>query len=246
MAQHGHSEARCTVPPARAEYSEKGSYIEIEGVKLTKVPPPSSYTFSTSSASALRYIRYEYHPKTYRETLPILVYRVPPSSPTPIKATATKSASPIFSMTVAAIPSVIKDIEAKAGYKIEKWGSVEIVYYSCGPGGKFSAASEAHPATVNPNDAPNIAVPMYLLTTGDEDAEAFEAFKKTLKVPSQVYTFGDQVHSFMAARGDLKDEKVRTEYERGYQTLLDFFHKYLPYSHCLSSWQSVARYNRFR
>ena len=67
---------------------------------------------------------------------------------------------------------------------------------------------------------------MYLLISGDEDAEAVEALKKALKVPGQDYTFGDQVHGFMAARGDLKDEKVRTEYERGYQ--IDFFHKYLP------------------
>lgn len=80
---------------------------------------------------------------------------------------------------------------------------------------------------VDPNDAPNIAVPMCVLASGDEDADAVKAFEKALKVPSQVHTFGDQVHGFMAARGDLKDEKVRTEYQRGYQVLLDFFQKYL-------------------
>ncbi|CAD6574389.1 MAG: hypothetical protein ASARMPRED_006685 [Alectoria sarmentosa] len=84
--------------------------------------------------------------------------------------------------TVATIPSVIKDIEAKAGGKIEKWDVVgmcwggKVVSYSYGPDGKFSAAAEARPATVDPYNAPNIAVPMYLLTSGDEDAEAIEAF----------------------------------------------------------------------
>ena len=105
--------------------------------------------------------------------------------------------------------------------------SFQVVSYSCGSDSKFSAAAEAHPAMVDPNDAPNIAVPLCLLASKDEDAEAVKAFEKALKVPSQVHTFDDQVHGFMAARGDLTDEKVRAEYERGYQTLLDFFQKYL-------------------
>ena len=104
---------------------------------------------------------------------------------------------------------------------------LQVVSYSCGPDSKFSAAAEAHPAMVDPADAPNIAVPMCVLASKEEDAEAVKAFEKALKVPSQVHTFDDQVHGFMAARGDLKDERVRKEYERGYQTLLDFFHKYL-------------------
>jgi len=28
-------------------------------------------------------------------------------------------------------------------------------------------------------------------------------------------------------RGDLENDEVKKEYERGYQTLLDFYHKYL-------------------
>ena len=31
----------------------------------------------------------------------------------------------------------------------------------------------------------------------------------------------------MAARGDLKESKVKSEYERGYKILLDFFHEHL-------------------
>lgn len=33
--------------------------------------------------------------------------------------------------------------------------------------------------------------------------------------------------SWMAARGDLEDEKVKKEYERGYQVLLGFYHEHL-------------------
>jgi hypothetical protein len=33
--------------------------------------------------------------------------------------------------------------------------------------------------------------------------------------------------SWMAARANLDDERVKVEYERGYKTLLEFFAKYL-------------------
>ena len=104
---------------------------------------------------------------------------------------------------------------------------LQVVSYSCGPDSKFSAAAEAHPAMVDPADAPGIAVPMCVLASKDEDAEAVQAFEKALKVPCQVETFPEQVHGFMAARAELTDEKIRGEYERGYQTLVDFFGKYL-------------------
>ena len=39
--------------------------------------------------------------------------------------------------------------------------------------------------------------------------------------------FQDQVHGWMAARADLNDEKVKKEYERGYDTVSKFFEKYL-------------------
>ncbi|KAL8684241.1 MAG: hypothetical protein Q9218_008369 [Villophora microphyllina] len=80
---------------------------------------------------------------------------------------------------------------------------------------------------VDPNDAKGIKVPIAILASGDENAEDVEKFKKNLSVENHVETFGDQVHGWMAARGDLKDEKVKKEYERGYGVVLDFFHKYL-------------------
>jgi uncharacterized C2H2 Zn-finger protein len=39
--------------------------------------------------------------------------------------------------------------------------------------------------------------------------------------------FPNQVHGWMAARGDLEQEKVKKEYERGYKMVLDFFHKHM-------------------
>ena len=75
---------------------------------------------------------------------------------------------------------------------------------------------------VDPNDAKGITIPLALLASQDEDADAVKAFEKELTTESYFDRFDDQVHGFMAARGDLTDEKVRSEYERGYKALLDF------------------------
>ena len=75
---------------------------------------------------------------------------------------------------------------------------------------------------VDPKDAPGITVPTCVVASGDEDADTVKAFVEALKVPSHHETFSDQVHGFMAARGDLKKERVRAEFSRGYQVLVDF------------------------
>ena len=80
---------------------------------------------------------------------------------------------------------------------------------------------------VDPNDASNVTIPMMMIPSKDEDQEAVDSYEKNLKVPHQVEWFKDQVHGFMAARGDLEDEKVKAAYEKGYQLLLNFFHKQL-------------------
>ena len=104
---------------------------------------------------------------------------------------------------------------------------IQIVSLTAQSGTPFSAVAEVHPAMVDPADAKGIKVPLCMLASGDEDAKAVSEFGKTLSVENHVETFGDQIHGWMAARGDLENEKVRKEYERGYQVLLDFYRKYL-------------------
>lgn len=94
-------------------------------------------------------------------------------------------------------------------------------------GTPFAAGAEVHPAMVDANDAKGITIPLCMLASGDESAEDVKAFKENLKTANHVETFGDQVHGWMSARGDLKNGKVRGEYERGYKTLLEFYHKHL-------------------
>jgi len=67
-------------------------------------------------------------------------------------------------------------------------------------GTPFSAVAEVHPAMVDPKDAEGIKVPMCMLASGDEDAEAVKKFGENLKETSHIETFGDQIHGWMAAR----------------------------------------------
>ena len=106
------------------------------------------------------------------------------------------------------------------------WGG-KLVSLTAGADTVFAAVAEVHPAMVDAKEGARVSVPMCMLASKDEPAQEVEAFEKALTVEHHVETFADQVHGWMAARGDLKDERVRAEYERGYRVLLDFYHKYL-------------------
>lgn len=75
---------------------------------------------------------------------------------------------------------------------------------------------------VDPADADGLTVPTILLASGDEPAEDVKKFEDRLKVAKHVEIFKDQIHGWMAARADLKDDKVKKEYERGYKTVVEF------------------------
>lgn len=91
----------------------------------------------------------------------------------------------------------------------------------------FRAAVQVHPAMVDPSEAPRIKVPLCLLASKDEDAEAVAKYESALPGAKHVETFGDQVHGWMAARADLEDDRVRAEYKRGYETVVKFLGEHL-------------------
>lgn len=95
------------------------------------------------------------------------------------------------------------------------------------PENPFKAAIEAHPAMVDPKDAEGIKIPLALLASKDENPEDVKKFEANLTGPKHVETFSDQIHGWMAARSDLNDEKVKSEYKRGYETVLKFLSQHL-------------------
>jgi dienelactone hydrolase len=80
---------------------------------------------------------------------------------------------------------------------------------------------------VNPDEAANISIPLCMLASKDESVDTVKAFEANLKGEKHVEIFADQIHGWMAARSDLADPRVRSEYERGYKTVFRFFAKYL-------------------
>lgn len=49
-------------------------------------------------------------------------------------------------------------------------------------------------------------------------------FISTCALADSVSDTRNQVHGFMAARADLKDEKLKADYTKAYEELLSFFH----------------------
>lgn len=124
------------------------------------------------------------------------------------------------------------------------WGG-KIVNLTSQEGTLFKAAATCHPAMTDPNDASKVTIPIAVLPSKDEDEKAVSEYERNLKVPHIVEWFKDQIHGWMAARyefdielslpsrmltiysSNLEDENVKKEYERGYKTLLDFFHQHV-------------------
>lgn len=144
----------------------------------------------------------------------------------------TKAAPP---NTLSKIPNVISEANklAPGGSGFQSWSIVgycwggKIASLSAGKDNKiFKAAVQCHPAMVDPNDAKQVNIPMAMLASKDEPAADVQGFKANLQVPNHIETFPSQIHGFMAARGNLEDEEVRKEYQRGYQTVLSFLQQH--------------------
>lgn len=92
---------------------------------------------------------------------------------------------------------------------------------------KVKAGVSTSPAMVEASDAEKIKIPMMMLASMDEPADAVKQFGEALTGPKQIEIFGDQVHGWMSARAELSDQKVKSEYERGYKLAVDFFNAHL-------------------
>ena len=146
----------------------------------------------------------------------------------------------------AQVPKIVKELTERSGGTITKWGIVghcwggKIVVLNSLADTVFAAGAECHPAMIDPEEAKKVTIPFAVLASGDENPDEVKGFGDNLKVKKHVETFSDQVHvsvmgahwqlmnilivrqGWMAARADLKDARVKAEYERGWKVLLDF------------------------
>ncbi|KAI0124730.1 dienelactone hydrolase [Xylariales sp. AK1849] len=251
QAQHGHSEACCNVPPVVSKgYEAKGNYEEIGGYK-TYVTGPSDSTKGILHIFDI----FGYYPQTLqgadilsssdsKQKYKIVMPDWFKGEPCPIEwfppdnEEKQKNLGGFFGKNpppgvAEAIPGYMKAVSAK--YPEIKtwaiigfcWGGKVVSLATSSPDNIFKAGVECHPAMVDPSEAEKIKVPLCMLASKDEPAEDVKKFEQTLSGPKHVEIFDDQIHGWMAARSDLEDSRVKSEYTRGYETVLKFLSQHL-------------------
>jgi len=248
-AQHGHSQACCNIPPVIAkDYPMKGKYENLDGTKAYVTGPDDAtkaiififdifgyFPQTIQGADILAFssdTKYKVVMPDWFDDNPADITWYPPDTPEKqenlgrfFKKNGPQSIKP-------RLVSVIKAAETKYS-SIQSWGIVGLCW-----GGKavslltsaddnpFKVAAECHPAMVSAADAESIKIPLCMLASMDEPVDEVKKFEENLKASTKhVEIFGDQIHGWMGARSNLEDERVKSEYVRGYKTLLDFFAK---------------------
>lgn len=246
-----HSAACCSVPPVVAkDYSQKGKYITVDGLKTYATGPSDAkkailvvydifgfFPQTIQGADILAYgdkeNQYQVFMPDFFEGSPADISWYPPDNKEKgekLGAFFKNEAAP--PKTLSRIPKVLEALKGGQS-SATTWGVVgycwggKIVNLSSQEGTPFKAAAACHPAMVDPADAEKLTIPIAVLPSKDEDKDAVSKYENNLKVKHIVEWFPTQVHGWMAARSDLEDPEVKKEYERGYKTLLDFFHQYL-------------------
>jgi len=250
MAQHGHSAACCTIPPVSHEYTGKGKYIDVLGMNTYSTGPSTS-----DSAILFVFDIFGHKPQSiqgadilassgstkFQVFVPDLFNGKPAdlSWYPPDNKEKEEKLGQFFSTTAnpadaaKKLPQIVAEINKQTGGTIKNWAVVgfcwggKIVSLTTGKDTPFKVAAVAHPAMVDPKEAEAITVPFALLPSKDEPKDDVEAFAKNLKVDHIVEYYPDQIHGFMGARADLKDENVKKNYQKGYETVLNWFHKHL-------------------
>ncbi|OHE98667.1 carboxymethylenebutenolidase [Colletotrichum orchidophilum] len=246
-----YSAACCSIPPVISKgYREKGTYENVAGMKTYVTGPPSAknailvvfdiFGFFPQTLQGADILALSDRNNSYRVFVPDFfegkaadVSWYPPTTEKHRDALGNFfSGTGNPSKAVERIPAIVESIK-KSNASIENvfalgmcWGG-KVVTLRSGEDSLFKAVAQAHPAMLDPEDAKNVRVPMCILASKDEDAAAVAGFHSNLQVPNHVQTFDDQIHGWMAARGDLEDTNVNEKYRQGYQTILQFFGRQL-------------------
>ncbi|EHY61240.1 hypothetical protein HRR81_009552 [Exophiala dermatitidis] len=101
------------------------------------------------------------------------------------------------------------------------WGG-KVAALVSGTGTPFKVAVSTSPALLDPADAAKVVIPMAVLASKDEPADAVRAYGDALKVEKHVETWPQSVHGWMSSRADLSDPQQKREYQRGYKVAIDF------------------------
>jgi len=243
-----HSEACCKIPPVVVEgYEPKGKYIDLNGTKTYVTGPESADTailslydifgFFPQTIQGADILAYSDSAHPYQVFMPDFFggnpadvsWYPPDSDEKKEKFTKWLGENAAPPKHLPKVPTLLEAAE-KTNSNIKSWGVIgycwggKMASLIASKDGKIKAAVQTSPAMVDPAEASNVKIPMMMLASMEEPADDVKQYDENLKVTKHVETFSDQLHGFMSARADLKDEKVKAEYERGYKLALQFFH----------------------
>ncbi|OTA98284.1 hypothetical protein M426DRAFT_70117 [Hypoxylon sp. CI-4A] len=250
------SDGCAQIPPVSSDYTPKGTYETIAGLKTYIVGPPSP-----QKAIVDIYDVFGMAPQTLQgadrlsaslNALVIVpdflegVYVQP--SWIPADTDEKKEFLAKFQSEQAAIPKNVDKLINLRKIVGEKWPSVgdhwgvfglcwggKVGVVACGKGNEgiergFKVSGTAHPGRLEAEDAEALTIPHICLTSPQEPADVVAQYKEILAKPGKagvVETYESMFHGWMGARANLNDEKNKAEFERGYNQVANFFAKYL-------------------
>ncbi|KAK3318923.1 Alpha/Beta hydrolase protein [Apodospora peruviana] len=243
-ATGGHNEACCNIPPVVASgYTPKGSYEQLGGLKTYVTGPAEATKGLVMIYDAFAYVEQTLQgadilaasdARKYKVFMPDWFKGDPISAELFPPDTEEKQHKPEHRphTVAAALPDYVKALR-KANPHIQElgivgfcWGGKVVSLVTSAETNPFTIAAVAHPAMVDPSEADKISVPYILLASQEEPVDTVKEFQDNLRVSNHVEMFSDQVHGWMAARGDLSNPRVREQYIRGYRTILQFFREH--------------------
>ncbi|KAI1412788.1 alpha/beta-hydrolase [Hypoxylon sp. FL1857] len=252
MASH----ACAQIPPVSSDYNPKGFYETIAGLKTYVVGPQSPqraiidiydvFGLAPQTLQGADRLSASLNALVIVPDFLEGVYVQP--SWIPADTDEKKAALAKFLSEQAAFPKNVEKLIEIRKTAAEKWPSAEdrwgvfglcwggkVAVLACGkgnegPGRVFKVSGTAHPGRLEAEDAEALTAPHICLASPGEPADVVAQYKEILAKPGKlghVETYETMFHGWMGARANLADEKNRSEYERGYNQVAEFFAKYL-------------------
>jgi len=237
------NKACCSLPPVEAEYTPKGEYVDVAGIKSYTIGNKESKTAIVSVMDVFGFSAQTVQAADILSTsgayvvLPDVLDGKPLAADTfsppqtPEKQQAVQTFFSTIGAPAPAAEKVSKIVAELKGKGVEK---IFVVGYCWGAKATMISAAKDnitgiimyHPSLLAPEDADNCKVPVANFPSMDEDKALMSTINEKLKAKFgdkfTEKTYDDQPHGYAATRADLKSEGPLAAYKDVYQRSLNW------------------------